>query len=450
MRQGLELSVVLLLNLLPVAIGFVSLKASKSFIPQLSTALFSTEDSLVVISPPGGVGEVAAVEAAGFGTSVRWFVVNSESAEISVALSSETLETIEAAGGKVELAGANAASLLLTEDSATSAISAVEAWCGSQPGSALVCTSDGATEEEHLNALKVAAEKASSRVTGTKVAILSTDEAMEEDGEDGEGLGGFVGNLVRGNSVSIPDNLKKALGESVKVIRHGSLLGVPESSPDFSPLIGGPMRTPQLCQEWQFRSVRVDKGGNPQATYRQPLGQLAALVALGKVEGLSTCALTSLQGSEPPTTETWETELDRVRRDDGSSLFVADDLIVADTTRLAEWFATKWAPAILRTYDIAAIRTGARPVYAQVQDAQVEIVWQELIDFKTSTVGKMILQVSEAGVTAVRQADKPLNGEDVLVRRLSEALAQAVEKGLAKKVSDGFALQTYEHFLEYF
>jgi hypothetical protein len=108
--------------------------------------------------------------------------------------------------------------------------------------------------------------------------------------------------------------------------------------------------------------------------------------------------------------------------------------------------ATKWAPAILRTYDIAAIRVGARPVYAQkVGDDRVEVVWQQLVDFESVIVGKMVINVGDNGLMAVRGAGdsskgfaavsrRPLAGEDVLVRRLADAVAQAMEKGLAKKV----------------
>jgi hypothetical protein len=108
--------------------------------------------------------------------------------------------------------------------------------------------------------------------------------------------------------------------------------------------------------------------------------------------------------------------------------------------------ATKWAPAILRTYDIAAIRVGARPVYAsRVGENGVEIAWQQLVDFSSVTVGKMAITVSDTGLVATRGAGdpskgfgtvsrKPLSGEDVLVRRLADAVAQAMEKGLARKV----------------
>jgi len=120
-------------------------------------------------------------------------------------------------------------------------------------------------------------------------------------------------------------------------------------------------------------------------------------------------------------------------------------MIVEDTERLANWLATKWAPAVMKTYDIAAIRIGGRPVAAiRSGEGRVEITWQELVNFDSVTIGKMILQVNKDGITATRgpgDAAKgygvvsmlPLNGEDVLVRRLAEAASQAMEKGLAKR-----------------
>ena len=95
-------------------------------------------------------------------------------------------------------------------------------------------------------------------------------------------------------------------------------------------------------------------------------------------------------------------------------------------------------------------RVGARPVYAsRTAPGEVEIVWQELKDFKSIVVGKMIIKVTETGVTAMRGpgdasagygniSSTPLNGEDILVRRLSDAATQAMEKGLATKVCDFF------------
>ena len=78
----------------------------------------------------------------------------------------------------------------------------------------------------------------------------------------------------------------------------------------------------------------------------------------------------------------------------------------------------------------------------------VEIVWQQLDDeFQAVTAGKMHhssewwwtccdtscgrCQARDLGV----YHDKPLPGETVLVRRLADAASQAIEKGLANKVS---------------
>jgi hypothetical protein len=82
-----------------------------------------------------------------------------------------------------------------------------------------------------------------------------------------------------------------------------------------------------------------------------------------------------------------------------------------------------------------------------VDSDKVEISWQQLVDFTSVNVGKMILRVSDKGLIATRGpgdaskgfgvvSRKPLAGEDVLVRRLAEAVSQAIEKGLAKKVRD--------------
>jgi hypothetical protein len=160
-------------------------------------------------------------------------------------------------------------------------------------------------------------------------------------------------------------------------------------------------------------------------------------------------SISSQIGTEKVTIEKWQKEFERVKEvitsGKASDLF-SQEMIVDDTERLADWLATKWAPAILRTYDIAAMRIGARPVYATRSSSGTgEIVWQELVDFQSFVVGRMILQVNEDGITATRGAGdantgfgaistKPLPGEDVLVSRLAEAASQAIEKGLAKKV----------------
>lgn len=166
--------------------------------------------------------------------------------------------------------------------------------------------------------------------------------------------------------------------------------------------------------------------------------------------GADVC-LTSLRGMDLPSDDEWAEEFSRAQealeKNMNGELFSASFGSVKSLERLSDWLATKWAPAVLKTYDIAGIRVGARPVYAsRIGENQVEIVWQELKDFKTTIVGKMIIQVFDNGLIARRAAgdanagygtisSKPLAGEDILVRRLAEAATQAVEKGLATKVS---------------
>lgn len=166
--------------------------------------------------------------------------------------------------------------------------------------------------------------------------------------------------------------------------------------------------------------------------------------------GADVC-LTSQRGMDLPSDEEWLEEFSRAQealnKNMNGELFSASFGSVKSLERLSDWLATKWAPAVLKTYDIAGIRVGARPVYAsRIGENQVEIVWQELKDFKTTVVGKMIIEVFDNGVIARRAAgdaksgygsisSKPLAGEDILVRRLAEAVTQAVEKGLATKVS---------------
>lgn len=153
--------------------------------------------------------------------------------------------------------------------------------------------------------------------------------------------------------------------------------------------------------------------------------------------------------------EDWEAEFVRVQDvistsggAAGAELFETSFAAIPNKARLADWIATKWAPAILRTYDIAGIRVGARPVYAaRVGDSSTEIVWQKLVDFQSVTVGKMIIDVTDDNsIKAKRGAGdasagfgsislKPLAGEDILISRLADAASQAVEKGLATKAT---------------
>jgi hypothetical protein len=439
---------------------------------------------LVVISPPGGVGEVTAVKAAEQGSAVRWFVVNQQTSKSSqeVVLAQEALESISACGGSVELASADVASLLLNVDDPESAITAVSAWCGA--ADAMVCTFDGVELavkidgveepiEDWKDAIKVAAREASAAVKGQKLAILSATEdvSTEEEAENSSNkFSGMVGGLFGGSKVSIPASLPAAMAadaSSVVLLRHGELFGLPESSPDFSALTGGPRKEPVLCEEYTFRTVRVDPTlsvagnlmmGSTTRSSRHAVGEAAALMALQKVPavpGLDVC-VSSQTGTDPVDLESWQAEFERciekISSGTDAQLFSAEFASVPNTERLADWLTTKWATAVLRTYDIAAIRVGARPVYANrapradvADTSSLEIVWQELKEMQTVTVGKMIIEVTATGLTARRAAGdvqkgygsisrKPLNGEDVLVRRLSEAVSQAIEKGLASKV----------------
>ena len=229
--------------------------------------------------------------------------------------------------------------------------------------------------------------------------------------------------------------------------------------------MGGPRRDPTVREMYTQRSVRIDPtiaGGDAGSkSNRLALGEAASRLGLGKISTSSTTkatmdvSLSSFAGTDPPTGEEWNAEFERVTKmmsSSGSSassaqLYRAEFSSVPSTKRLTEWIATKWAPAILRSYDIAGTRVGARPVYAlQTSDTSVEIVWQELVEFNSVTSGKMIIEVDDNGLVASRgpgDASKgfgslsrvPLPGEDILVRRLADAAAQAVEKGLAMKVS---------------
>ena len=204
-------------------------------------AASAASKKIVVVSPPGGVGEVAAVSAAKLGNSVRWFVVSGSddaAAASSVSLPSSVLDAIAGAGGTIELAGADASSLLLPPDDASSAIGAVSKWCGAADG--LVCTYDGADDEiadAVMNAVKVASREAAGSVARSgRVAVLPAPTAAdaEDDGEqEAGGAGGLFQSLLGGSSVDVPSTLEGAIGDgSIKVtkLRHGELFGIPESS----------------------------------------------------------------------------------------------------------------------------------------------------------------------------------------------------------------------------
>ena len=465
-----------------------SLSRGQNNVNQLSQQPTSTaldmSSTIVVVSPPGGVGEVAAVKAACLGSAVRWFVISDPGEEDDssampaasgsvVTLAPQALRDIADASGSLELAGATVKDL--TKGGETERL-AVAQWCGAADG--LICTYDGADDglsgdpKGFREALRMAAMEASKAVNGPQVAVLSAEEDLEDNNTDDEESGGIsnlVGSLFGGNTASVPSTLPRAFSASNPcVVRHGELFGIPESSPEFSPLIGGPMRDPTITKEYTMRTVRIDPfvvsgnvmGSSSQLkTCRHAVGESAALFASQKLSfptasgsnrSPSVISISSQPGTQKWPFEEWEEELDRVQElissGKASTLFSSQDMVVKDTERLADWLSTKWAPAVMKTYDIAGIRIGARPVAtARSGPGRVDITWQELVNYESVTVGTMILQVNEDGITATRgpgDASKgygtastmPLNGEDVLVRRLAEASSQAIEKGLAKKL----------------
>jgi len=313
-----------------------------------------------------------------------------------------------------------------------------------------------------MDAIKIAAKEASGSVSsqGMKIAILSADLIGSEEENEEEKGGGLLGGIFGGNQVVVPSSLVSAMGNNVATLRYGELFGLPESSADASPFMGGPRKYPVFRDEYTMKGVRMDPSksaagtsmmGEDSRSSRLSVGEAAVRMAtksLNVKSGMDVC-LTSLKGMDNLDDDEWADEFARVQdavlKSVGGELFSASFGSVPSVERLADWLATKWAPAVLKTYEIAGIRVGARPVYAsRIGENQVEIIWQELKDFKTNVVGKMVIDISETGILARRSpgdqsagygsiSAKPLNGEDILVRRLADAASQAMDKGLATK-----------------
>ena len=124
----------------------------------------------------------------------------------------------------------------------------------------MICTYDGCNaNEESKAAIRLAAQEASSGITGPQLAILAADEDLnQQDREEGGGISDLVGSLFR-DSPKIPPSLVQALRKQhACTVRHGQLFGKPQSSPEFSPLVGGPRRDPVITEEYTMRNVRVD------------------------------------------------------------------------------------------------------------------------------------------------------------------------------------------------
>lgn len=449
----------------------------------LSMSNSASNNNIVVISPPGGVGEVTAVESAKRGASVWWFVISPSSDKMAVSFSEDSLEIINAAGGNVDLAGSEADNLLLSPDDPNSSLSAVSSWCGRTD--AIISSMDIQKDLQYEdrvtleNAIKVAVKEACDKCLkngGMKVAVTSLqdlDKELEDEengGENANPVTQVFSSLLDGKKVKVPSTLKEAMGSNTIRLRHGELFGLPESTQDASPFVGGPRRDPILREEYTNRAIRLDSSveiyANPTLqsktkSSRLSMGEAAALLALNILPTLtksSDLCLASLRGSERLSEVEWINEFTRIQSylaegkslANGSELFSAGFGSVPNKERFADWLATKWAPAILRTYEIAGIRVGARPVYASRMEGNfnVEIVWQELVNFETKVVGKLEIEILEDGTGMVARrmpgnpaqgygkvSLKPLAGEDVIIRSLADAAAQAIEKGLAIKPS---------------
>lgn len=235
-----------------------------------SLEMSTNGQNIVVISPPGGVGEVAAVQAAQMGSSVKWFVVSppsQTSSSSSVSISSEAIQSIEGKGS-LELAGASAETLLLPNDDPLSAIKAVSTWCSNANG--IICTVDGIQdavlsaarapgasaklmEESELrknneivsDAIKVAAKEACGTSSSImKIAVIPAEmdipkvrknSAADDEDDSEEGGSGFLSSLFGGNKVDVPKTLSKAMNangmkQNFATLRYGELFGIPESS----------------------------------------------------------------------------------------------------------------------------------------------------------------------------------------------------------------------------
>lgn len=456
----------------------------------------NTVESVVVVSPPGGVGEVTAVESAKLGKKVSWFVVSSQNAKSSgtISLASSALQEIQAKGGSVQIAGANAQALITADNDARDA---VQTWVSQQVNgnkASLVCCLDGVDnvikldDEERekgkadpevvwTQGVLLAAREAASTSNGKRICIASISDEMEndtspdDDGDEDEGfklnlpkpdlpfgLGGGNNNKESGyyEGKGLPKSLSRAIQADTK-LRYGSLFGLPESSPDFSALISGPKKNPVLCEEYEQRQVRLDVTSTMQktaikfVTCRHVVGQAAALVACEDLPTSAGADITISSSAGLDKFTTWQNELDRVQEQqsqlDRGLVFSQQFSDVPDVARLSQWLCQKWGPTVLtKEYDLAAIRSGARPVYLkQNSDSQVEIVWQKLNKdtYQSEPAGKLLLDIVQDDgktgwtLTATRQnvpslKNKPLNGEAVLVRRLADAASQATEKGLTK------------------
>ena len=101
--------------------------------------------------------------------------------------------------------------------------------------------------------------------------------------------------------------------------------------------------------------------GDLSQSSRLSVGEAAARMAMEQIalkDSIDVC-LTSLRGMEKIEIEEWEYEFGRAQEllstGQGAQLFSASFSTVPSIERLSDWIATKWAPAVMKTYDIAGI-----------------------------------------------------------------------------------------------
>jgi len=96
----------------------------------LSQEADKEKKNIIVISPPGGIGEITATTLAREGCVVRWFVVDDDdNSNNKFYLPRETWEIIKGKKGELDIAGGDASSILLPESNPNSIAKNVLEWC---------------------------------------------------------------------------------------------------------------------------------------------------------------------------------------------------------------------------------------------------------------------------------------------------------------------------------
>jgi len=430
--------------------------------------------NIIVISPPGGIGEITATTLAREGCVVRWFVVddddNSNNSNNKFYLPRETWEIIKEKKGELDIAGGDASSILFPESNPNSIAENVLEWCNvntailsssSAKNNVIVsCLDRGDNDDDEeeekdrkiSNAVKCVTQIACSKLPPAVkridiVPVPTEDGQKQQQKKFGEAdwlsktRGIFSG--VR----DIPTTLREAMSSSstsgqdvnLLTLRYCNLFGSPESNIDATPFIGGPRRDPIIREEFLFRSAQLTKtkrlkkeNSDPFRTSRLTIADAVSQLISSPIDVPKDITLSSLRGVESLSADEWNMQFQRLAAttggrstsargsDDGVVVFEADFASVPSVPKLADWLALKWAPVVMGSYDIAGIRVGARPVYVtrttnEDEKESVEIVWQELMNFEeTVSVGKMVITVNKNGIIATRKLLQMENGASKL------------------------------------